>query len=152
MATRMVNEAMDEDGIKAEARRWLLRLSLEQTTPEEREQFAAWCALDARHAAAYQRVESIWQDAAKLEDLAALARVESGPPRAWWRFVSWGLWGVGIAAAAALVIIGVRLVPSEAAHYATGVAQVQEIHLPDGTDITLGARSSLEVAFGAQDK
>src|ERR1700722_20981537 len=73
-----------EKDIKAAARDWLLRLSLGSPTPDERAQFAAWCAEDSRHAAAYRRFESIWQEAATLEELKPLAAL---PPARdpWWR-------------------------------------------------------------------
>jgi ferric-dicitrate binding protein FerR (iron transport regulator) len=59
----------NEEEIKAAARDWLLRLSLGSPTEHERAQWAAWCAEDPRHAAAYRRFESIWRDAATLEEL-----------------------------------------------------------------------------------
>lgn len=149
--------AMDsEKDIKDAARDWLLRLSLESPTPDERAQFAAWCAEDPRHAAAYRRFESIWEDAATLEELKPLAAL---PPARdpWWRRV----WvsvvvhpmrfaaSAGLAAASIAACAWYLLAP---VHYATGVAEVREIHLTDGSEVTLGARSSLEVAFGLHER
>ncbi len=62
-----------EADIKATARDWLLRMSLESPSEDERAQFAAWCAENPRHETAYRRFESIWQDAATLEELKPLA-------------------------------------------------------------------------------
>ncbi len=140
-----------EDEIKTAARPWLLRLSLESPTEEARTQFAAWCAQDPRHAAAYQRFESIWQDAAMLEELEPLARVPS-LRGSWWQRLRASLtiyplrWGAGASLTAALAALGVwsLLAP---AYYTTGIAQVRDIHLSDGSEITLGASSSLVVAF-----
>jgi transmembrane sensor len=145
-----------EKDIKAAARDWLLRMSLESPTMDERAQFAAWCTEDPRHAAAYRRFESIWQDAATLADLKPLAALS--PARdPWWRRVRAGLvvHPLGWAASASLVLaitgIGVWLL-LKPMYYATGVAEVREIHLSDGSEVTLGARSSLEVAFRLHER
>jgi transmembrane sensor len=141
----------NEEEIKAAARHWLLRLSLESPTEQERAQFAVWCAEDPRHAAAYQRFESIWQDAATLEELEPLARVPSTRDP-WWRRLHASLvvhplrWAASASLTAAMTGIGLWFLLTPA-YYATGIAEVRDIHLSDGSEVTLGARSSLEVAF-----
>ena len=146
----------NEEKIKAEARDWLLRLSLGSPTEDERARFSAWCAEDARHAAAYRRFESIWQDAAMLEELGHLTTLP--PPRdAWWRRMHASLvvyplrWAASASLTVAIVGIGFwfLLTPT---YYATGIAEVRDIHLSDGSVITLGARSSLEVAFRRHER
>jgi transmembrane sensor len=145
-----------EDAIKTAARDWLLRLSLDSPTPDEWTQFAAWCAGDPRHAAAYQRVESIWHESATLEELKPLAAL---PPARdpWWRRVRASLvvhplrWAgtVGLAVAITGISLWFLLTPT---YYATGIAEVREIHLSDGSEVTLGARSSLEVTFRLRER
>ena len=145
-----------EEDIKAAAQDWLLRLSLGSPSEQERAQCAAWCAEDPRHAAAYRRFESIWQDAATLEELKPLAAL---PPARdpWWRRVRANLvvhpmrWAgcAGLAAASIAVSVWYLFAP---VYYATGVAEVREIHLADGSEVTLGARSSLEVAFRLHER
>ena len=145
------------DEIKTAARHWLLRLSLESPTEQERAEFAAWCAQDPRHAAVYQRFASIWHDAAMLEELEPLTREPStGDP--WWRRLRASLaiqplrWAAGASlAAAAIVALGLwsQLTP---AYYTTGIAQVRDIRLSDGSEITLGASSSLAVAFRSHER
>src|SRR5487761_706614 len=132
-----------EDEIKTAARQWLLRLSLESPTEQERTQFAAWCVQDPRHAAAYRRFESIWQDAAMLKELEPLARVPS-TQGSWWQRLRASLatyplrWGASASLTAAIAALGVwnLLTPAD---YTNGIAQVREIHLSDGSEITLGA-------------
>lgn len=147
----------NQDEIKTAARQWLLRLSLESPTDEERAEFAAWCAQDPRHAAAYRRFESIWQDAAMLKKLEPLTRIPSARDP-WWRRLRASvaihplLWAAGASlAAAAIAALGLwsQLTP---AYYATGIAEVRDIHLSDGSDITLGASSSLTVAFRRHER
>ncbi|HEV2442257.1 MAG TPA: FecR domain-containing protein [Steroidobacteraceae bacterium] len=141
----------NEDEIKTAARHWLLRLSLESPTELERAQFAAWCAQDPRHAAAYQRFESIWRDASLLEELEPLARLPSMRDP-WWRRLRASLtihplrWAAGAGLAAAIAAVGLWSLFTPA-YYATGIAEVRDIRLSDGSEITLGARSSLAVAF-----
>jgi transmembrane sensor len=145
-----------EEEIKSAARDWLLRLSLESPTPNDQAQFAAWCAEDPRHAAAYRRFESIWRDTASLEALKPLASL---PPARdpWWRRVRASLvdhprrWAASASLAAAICAIGVWYLLTPA-YYATGVAEVRDIHLSDGSEVTLGARSSLEVAFRLHER
>ncbi|MGH7486913.1 MAG: FecR family protein [bacterium] len=141
----MANAALIGDDIKAQAREWLLRVSLDPATSDAQAQCAAWRAADPRHEAAFLRFESIWQDAAALEELKTLVPHEIAHVAPWRKPATWA-WAGGLAAAAAiaLVAIGLRSVPT---HFATGVAEVREIPLPDGSEVTLGARSSLDVAY-----
>src|ERR1700721_4436373 len=123
-----------DEEIKATARDWLLRLSLESPTALERAQCAAWCAQDPRHAAAYRRFESIWLDAASLEELKPLATV---PPAriAWWRSVRMNLvvhplhWAAsaGLTVAITGIALWFLLTP---AFYARGSPGVREFLLP----------------------
>src|ERR1700728_2382423 len=145
-----------DEQIKATARDWLLRLSLESPTELERAQCAAWCAEDPRHAAAYRRFESIWLDAASLEELGPLATVPSARG-SWWRSVRTNFevhplrWAAG--AGLTMAIIGIALwfllTPT---YYATQIAEVRDIRLPDGSEVTLGAHSSLSVAFRLHER
>jgi transmembrane sensor len=149
--------AMDNDkDIKAAAREWLLRLSLESSSEDVRAQFVAWCAQDPQHAAAYRRFESIWRDAATLQELKPLAALEA-TPAGWWRRAGVAIcarptaWAAGAGLAALVAGMGLWLLMAQV-RYATGLAEVREIHLSDGSEVTLGARSSLEVAFRIRER
>lgn len=140
-----------EADVKAAARNWLLRRSLESPTSADQVRFDAWRAEDPRHADAYQRFESIWQDAATLTELAHLAPLPAAPDR-WPRRALVALrarpsiWATGAAIAGAIGAFGVwMLMPPT--HFATGVAEVREIRLTDGSEVTLGARTSIDIAF-----
>lgn len=146
----------EEQQIKAAARGWLLRLSLGSPTADDRAQWAAWCAEDSRHEAAYRRFESIWQDAAMLEELKPLALL---PPARdpWWRRMRASLvvhplrWAASASLAISMTAIALWILLTPV-RYATGIAEVRAIHLSDGSEITLGARSSLEVAFSRHER
>jgi transmembrane sensor len=140
-----------EADFKAAARDWLLRFSLESPTSADRARFEAWRAEDPRHGEAYQRFESIWQDAATLTDLARLVPLPAAPDR-WPRRALYALrarpsiWAAGAAIAGAIGAFAVwMLMPPT--HFATGVAEVREIRLTDGSEVTLGARTSIDVDF-----
>ena len=151
----MMTDDSEED-IKAAARDWLLRLSLEPSTPGEQAQFAAWCAQDPRHAAAYRRFESIWQEAATLEELKPLAALPAARDP-WWRRARASLavhplrWAGSASLAVAIAASGLWYLLGPV-NYATGIAEVREIRLSDGSEVTLGARSSLDVAFRIQER
>lgn len=57
--------------------------------------------------------------------------------------------GAGVAAAVAALWLWGPLTP---AYYATGIAEVRDIRLSDGSDVTLGASSSLAVAFRRHER
>ena len=145
-----------EEDIKAAARDWLLRLSLELPTAEDRARFAAWRASDSRHEATYQRFESIWRDAASLVELDPLAAL---PPARdpWWRRVRASLvvhpmrWAASASLAVTIAAVGFWYLFAPV-YYETGVAEVRIIHLSDGSDVTLGARSALKVAFQLHER
>ncbi len=146
----------EEQKIKATARNWLLRLSLGSQTEEDRARCEAWCAEDPRHAAAYRRFESIWQDAATLAELSSLATLPT-VRSSWWLPVRASIIGHPLRWAASaclpIAIMGIALwFLFTPARYATGIAEVRTIHLSDGSVITLGARSSLEIAFRRHER
>lgn len=152
----MTHAARIGDDIKIEARDWLLRLTLETPTADDRQRFEAWIAQDPRHAAAYQRFQSIWQDTAQLQELKALAPLEN-PRQSWTRSLFAGLrarpllWAAQAGIAAAVGIVGAWLF-MRPTHYDTDIAQIRQIQLSDGSAITIGARSSLEVKFRGQER
>jgi transmembrane sensor len=145
-----------EADVKAVARDWLLRLSLESPTSADRARFDAWRAEDPRHGDVYQRFESIWQDAATLTELARLAPLPAAPDR-WPRRALYAprarpsIWGAGAAIAGAIGTFAVWMwMPPT--HFATGVAEVREIRLTDGSGVTLGARTSIDVDFRRHER
>jgi transmembrane sensor len=140
-----------EADMKAAAREWLLRLSLESPTSADQARFEAWRAEDPRHAEAYQRFESIWHDAATLTELERFAPLPAAPDR-WPRGLLSAMrahpakWAAGVGVAGAISVLSVWLSMSPT-HFATGVAEVREIRLTDGSEVILGARSSIDTSF-----
>jgi transmembrane sensor len=142
--------------INAAARDWLLRLSLESPAAADRTRFKEWCAEDPRHSEAYRRVESIWRDAATLTELARLAPLRTAPDcwpqramRALRSRPSLCAAGAGIAGALGAFGVWMSMSPT---HFATGIAEVRDIRLTDGSEVTLGARTSIDVAFRGDER
>jgi transmembrane sensor len=146
---------MTTDDIKTTAREWLLRLSLDSPTPEDRAEFASWCAEDPRHLQAYRRCEAIWRDVSSFEDLRHLAPVmkSATPVR---RMMSvfgapWRLGLVGGSIAIGALLLGLRFLVAPT-HYATDTAEVREVRLPDGSVISLSAQTSVEIAMRPEQR
>jgi len=152
----MRTTAVGDEDIKAAACDWLLRLSLETPNPDDRARFVEWCAEDPRHVAAYQRFQSIWQNSASLQELRPLASLEAAPDR-WPRRAVAALrarprrWSIRVGIAAAIGFFGVWMLIAPT-NYATGIGQTRVIRLSDGSEVTLGARSSLDVAFRTEER
>lgn len=156
-------------GIEAEARRWVVVLSSETVAGRDRTAFEAWVAADPRHGAAYDEAERLWRGAEQLTHLRGYARPEDlerfavGRGGGWMRrlgdFIGrpMALAG-GLAAAAAAVLLAVVLTgPVEViapprADYITETAEIRDITLADGSEVTLGARSSIDVDFSAAER
>jgi transmembrane sensor len=144
----------DQDRIDHDAADWLARRS-ESLTPEEAAEYEAWRASDPRHARIYDAMAKTWHDTASLKQLAGLAPLDSGPSRparAPTRFRPWH-GAAAFATAAALVTVALLpTAPVDSATHQTRVAEVRQLTLPDGTLVTLGARSRILVDFSSRQR
>lgn len=142
--------------IKTAARDWLLRLSLQEPTAADLARFEAWRAEDPRHAAMYGRFESIWEGVAQLEELEPLLAADAPAPR-WSQRVTNALrayslqHAMSFAVAAALALFGVWFL-LKPVHHETGLGEIRQIQLADGSEVTLGARSALDVSFSRGER
>lgn len=144
----------DRDAIDPQASAWLVRLGEGTMSPEQEERFRQWRIADMRHEKTFAAMQRTWADIGGLAELGALVPVP--PPvaasqspdrsRRWARFGFAATGGVA-AAAAALFLVAPRSLPVSGQHYATELAQTRAITLPDGSQVTLGARSSIAVDF-----
>lgn len=127
---------------------WFTRLQGDPAL-EEWTAFRDWLEADPRHRLAYEEVESVWLDLDEAPPPALLSADETVVPfRKPGRKVPAWTWGVGaLTAAAAVVAIAVlpRLETSQTQTYATGKGEVHAITLADGSHLTLGSNTRLEV-------
>lgn len=141
-----------------EAAVWFARLTDGSGTEDERRAHEAWLARDPRHAEAYAEVQALWGEmgqAARLDRtgrpdptvspyMAAQAR-----PGASWRRVAGG-----VIAASLLIVAGLGLSSTGAfntmtADHGTAVGERMTATLSDGSRITLGTNTRLNVEFTA---
>lgn len=141
------------DPIEAVAMEWLLERD-EGFAPGRAAEFDAWRRLDARHAAAVERLEQTWR---RLEELAQpamklpLAAGAGSSLRQTRPLIFWP----ALAAAAALVLAfgwWQRGAGTFDARYETRLGAVQRVALPDGSVVTLNRESAADVDFSTGER
>ncbi|KCZ87237.1 FecR family protein [Hyphomonas jannaschiana] len=158
------NKGFSED-VEAQARSWVTYLHSGDATEEKLAEFETWLAADTCNVIAYHDYEQIMMDLGV--PCGVLGEQETGPSvtplsqesrRASGRFSPRALAGGVMAAAFALAAtIGVSLhgrpatdpglTVAEQQVFETAVAEVRDVTLPDGTVVTLGAKSRLGYKF-----
>ncbi len=140
---------IEQDAIDHAASEWLVRIEEEGLTPSAENDFARWLAEDPRHQSTYAAMRETWSDIAEMPELAALAPDQ--PPlavrRTGWRWAA----GLGVAASLAAGLFFYQTT-SVASHYRTEIAETRTVALPDGSSVTLGARSSITLAYKADER
>lgn len=142
-----VGDAVDDPALRDEAQHWVLRLVAKDVSEAEIDALEAWLASDPRHARAFSRERSLWQD------LNAFAGVLAGPPvspsnlrpllrRRLARFVP-----LAMAASVAAFLLGPSLITGLRADYRTGAGEIRTIALSDGTTVMLDAASAIAVDY-----
>lgn len=135
---------------------WMAVLHDGSGSESERQEFAAWLAMDAAHRDAWQQAEDLWSGLAVIAPDAAapkranthsatvipIAKASRAPlmsRRAW----------LGAAASLAAVAIGgyVATQPALRADHRTGTAEHRTVRLADGSKVELGSTTTLSVAF-----
>lgn len=159
---------------EGEAREWFLLQQERELNASEQEAFEAWAQEDILHQECFQQLHQIWNG---LAEAAALAQAPQRQPSgilSWHQKISaWFSGGVfsdgffsssvgaalnmrwAIASVAATVIVvsavwitavNFPVVPAPQV-YSTGISEVKEIPLSDGSLVTLGADSRMLVDF-----
>lgn len=143
---------------RAEAAARLLRAQAAGIDPGDDLSNVAWRREDGANDAAFRHVAQAWDDAAQLKSHPAYADLLGTPTlrerlvAAWRRLVSGLQWApaprLAFASALAVVILAGAwfLIPRDPQYVTTQIAEVRDVPLDDGSVVTLGARSSLEVA------
>lgn len=169
-------------GIGTEAAEWLLTMNGRTVSLQDRARFEAWLAADPEHARVYRAQRRAWTMLAGMPHLleeavsgaaqapAAVAMPASGIARADRSGEASGRSGaiavrprarrllrLGIAACLVLGILGSSplwrpLLPFGERVYRTGIAQVRDIALEDGSLVTLGAASRISVDFDRDER
>lgn len=135
---------MDHEGIDpvmAEATRWFVALHEEPSDTDMRPEFEAWRASDARHSAAYERLQKLWGASAHLPALV------SQPPIADRRVFMRNAVGAGLAIAimggSGRLVLGAH----PFADHRTRTGERSTVILADGSRIELSTATALRVDF-----
>lgn len=140
----------EEQAIEAQARAWVVLGAERALTPAEESELSTWLQADVRHARIYVSMSQTWEDmGAALTSPEFAARTPRLTPA--WRGPLLSA-AVAVAAALALVVLVPQwTAPSGEAHE-TQLAEIRTLTLEDGSVVTLGADSRVEVRFGENER
>ena len=151
----MTHDNSKENRIEAAARSWAVYLHSGDVLPERVAEFESWLAADQAHLTAFRRYERLMSDLALIPELGEVEIAAVPAPGSRQRLHR--PQQLFAAFAVMVVVLGGALVGLRAAFpasspvadpaYETMVAEVRDIHLADGSVVTLGARSRIEPVF-----
>lgn len=156
----------DDREILEAAHDWRTALSVPDVAEDQLDRFRTWIESDARHEAAYDRAVTVYQALGSLRDddlgerlmkPSWRERLPDFPfPDVFGRSANRGR--VAAMAAGIVVSIGLLFVllyapepaaperPVEIVRHSTDVGEIRNLRLADGTAVTMGAKTSIEVA------
>lgn len=152
----MTQDNCKENRIEAAARGWAVYLHSGDARPEKIAEFNAWLAADHVHSLAFRRYEKLMSDLALIPELGDVEIAPGPVPTPAWRPLVHRPQQLMAAIALMVMVVGgaviglgVSLPGSSVADpaYETMIAEIRDIHLADGSVVTLGARSRIEPAF-----
>lgn len=137
---------------------WLVRRQDADWQPEDEAALQQWLTESEAHRQAFADVARTWHDLGQLPRPALASDTHAAVPavprrgRAARRARSWRLPRVAAAAAAAMLALGYvgygwYTAPSYVQDVATAAGEIRDLQLPDGSRISLNARSTLAVHF-----
>lgn len=148
------SDGVPHHSLLARAAEWLARRDAGWTAAD-RAEFEQWLAADARHAAAWEELESAWvtfdhpRQRGLADEMVSELALRRRRRQARWRFAGCGL-AVAAGIACLVAFLPSRPAPS-AAPVASGVLLRPDVRdLPDGSRIDLNAGAEVEVKFSAE--
>lgn len=129
-----------------EASRWLVRLESQDVSLDDHKRFRAWLSASAEHRTAFEAISATWD---RLDNLKHLAR-EPPPTKLARRALIFA--GVGVAAAAAAMVLVPVLGSLGATSYATGVGERETLTFADGSTAELNAGTRIRVRYSADGR
>lgn len=145
------------DPIERKAADWVMRYRQGRLGPAEQAAYRRWLAADPRHATAAQRIDRAWQASAVLRQgyVRPPRPARAAGPLAWLQAAWHRPWAsgasfTGLALACWLWLAPPFWVQGLGADYHTGYGEVRHVILGDGSQVELGSRSILSVAYDGQ--
>ncbi|MEG3791174.1 FecR domain-containing protein [Lysobacter sp. CCNWLW3] len=162
MSATRLNVVEGGDPIRRQAAAWFARLRADDVTENDRRECRQWLDADARHRAAYERIERLWStagDHAAHPEIALRIRAQTPaetprqPVRRRRGRAAW--WTGAVAALVALAVLGWRLLPAPAVpeqQYLTAVGENRTIALADGSRVSLDTDTRLRVRYSGDER
>lgn len=145
LKTEQASTQDDIDPITMMAAQWFALLR-ENPSEQQQAEFDAWLEQDARHKAAYQALEQIWQQSALLP----LEKQRSvTPSHTTGKHRSRLSLGLALAAVLAMLVIGLNVILPGAGNvdYQTGIGEVQRFTLSDGSVVEMSADTAIDIQY-----
>ncbi|NOZ41596.1 MAG: DUF4880 domain-containing protein [Alphaproteobacteria bacterium] len=157
------------DRIEKKAREWLVYLYSGTADNRGREAFHCWLNQSPAHLKAYRALEQIWRDLVLIDNIEEVASIPGQRPAtansrafsvfgltpAQFRNLRSAIVG-GLIAASLMVVIGTLFyqfyAPVKTTYYSTGIGKKDNIGLPDGSVVTLGADSAIVTRFSSHHR
>jgi transmembrane sensor len=137
--------------IRVEAADWVLRLDAAPADESLRRDFEQWLGQSDKHRAEYQKVRRTWSTLGKIPHDFPAGEAVSGTvvpfPVRKSRRVRWLAMGMALAAACVAFVLFPALQKHILADHVTGVAELREVVLPDGSVAHLDAGSAIAVDY-----
>lgn len=157
-----------DDALLDEAAHWMVLLDSGAATVADREAFAAWLARGPGQAAAFRGARQTWSGLAAMRQKEEFSGLLGAPTlreravaalRALPGGVRRGTPARAALAFAAMLLVGLLLLPllqsapfNRLQIHETGVAEIRDVALSDGSVVTLGARSRMRVDFSPRQR
>ncbi|MEM7018656.1 MAG: FecR family protein [Pseudomonadota bacterium] len=147
----------DTDKIEDEARQWAMKLTDEDINGDDLRAFQQWRAENPGHEVAFREADRVWRGIADLKHLRGYAVLPETPPslierlKHWWAEGGSGQWVTAGASFAVVAMVAIFIMPMQLDQttYSTAVAEVRSFELEDGTQVTLGGKSTIRVQYVA---
>ncbi len=142
-----------------QAHEWMVLLTSDEAQDHDRRRFDRWLNIDSDHPRAWEETQRLWEKSEQLIELG-----QQHLPRSKTQFAAkkasnsnLSSWATGLAMAASIVIAVLLWLPNtedenQGIHYRSELAQTLPVHLPDGSVITLGANSEVELKLSTNQR
>lgn len=140
-------EVASDGDIRQTAARWLTERDAGTLTPVEMAELTRWLAADARHRAAFERLETVWAQMGAAPVEGALERQRRIRRRRFGQIT-----GAALAACLTLGVAGAAYdLPTRlGADYMTATGETRQIRLEDGSVIHLNSQAAVAVNYAPE--
>lgn len=161
-----MNEVEDNtSALFDEAAELVLRLHARDSGPKELEALERWARCSEEHAEAAAKAQDLWREIGLIRDIpwpsdaelaVEVARSDTRTGTARLRRRAWRRAGIAVALAASAALAAVIMIRSPAPTlldtYVTGVSEHRLASLPDGSEIMIGAKSTLRIQYSLTER